>query len=248
MLKLLLSIFLIFAPFSSASAVTISLVSEDNWYPYAALKDGKISGFAVDVIQAAYAKVGITVEFTSAPYSRCLMLTKTGSALGCFNSTNDTSLGPEFLFHEVPLFRAMIGIYASAKNSKKPLKEIDLRGHRIGVTHQYTYGDQIETDKAIIREVAPSDLSNLRKLVIGRSDYSLIYTRVASYLEASYPAEFKGKIFQVGTVLDDKLFVSFSKIRPESAHYARLLDQGLLAIRADGTYKKLELKWQTPAP
>jgi polar amino acid transport system substrate-binding protein len=248
MLKLLLSFFLLCAPFSSAFAETISLVSEDSWYPYAALKDGKISGFAVDVIQAAYAKVGITVEFTSAPYSRCLMLTKTGNALGCFNSTNDTTLGPEFLFHEVPLFRAMIGIYASAKNSKKPLKAIDLRGHRIGVTHQYTYGDQIETDKAIIREVAPSDLSNLRKLVLGRSDYSLIYTRVASYLETSYPAEFKGKIFQVGTVLDDKLFVSFSKIRPESARYASLLDQGLLAIRADGTYKKLELKWQTPAP
>ena len=128
------------------------------------------------------------------------------------------------------------------------MKAIDLRGHRIGVTHQYTYGDQIENDKAIIREVAPSDISNLRKLVIGRSDYSLIYTRVASYLETSYPAEFKGKIFQVGTVLDDKLFVSFSKIRPESVRYASLLDQGLLAIRADGTYKKLELKWQTPAP
>ena len=47
---------------ASAHGETITLVREDNWYPYAALKDGKMSGLAVDVIEAAYAKMNIKVE------------------------------------------------------------------------------------------------------------------------------------------------------------------------------------------
>ncbi|MES2048935.1 MAG: transporter substrate-binding domain-containing protein [Pseudomonadota bacterium] len=222
------------------------MISEDNWYPYAALKDGKIAGFAVDVIEAAYAKMNIKVEFISAPYSRCLMLTKAGRALGCFDSLNDLTLAPDFLFHHEPLFKATIGIYATGKNPSASVSVGDLRGRTVGVTHEYTYGDEIEGDKKIVREVAPSDLSNLRKLLKGRSEFSLVYTRIVDYLEVAYADEFKGRVHQVGVAYEDKLFVSFSKARPDSQHYADLLDQGLIAIRADGTYRKLEQKWATP--
>lgn len=231
---------------SFAHAETITLVSEDNWYPYAALKDGKISGFAVDVIEAAYAKMNIKVEFIAAPYSRCLMLTKTGRALGCFDSLNDLTLAPDFLFHHEPLFKATLAIYATGKNQPAAVSVLDLRGRTVGVTHEYTYGDAIESDKKIVREVAPSDLSNLRKLLKGRSEYSLVYTRIVDYLQVAYPEEFKGKIRQVGVALEVNLYISFSKIWPDSKRYADLLDQGLIAIRADGTYKKLEQKWATP--
>ena len=233
---------------SSARAETITLVGEDNWYPYAALKNGKIRGFSVDIIEAAYAKAGIKVEFVSAPYSRCLMMAKTGQALGCFNSLNDATLTPDFIFHREPLFKATIGIYASAKGSKRTVSNPDLGGHRIGLTHEYTYGNDIENDTTIIREIAPSDLSNLRKLILGRSEYSLVYTRIADYLQNTYPTEFKGKIRQVGVVLEDQLFISFSKKWPDSRRFSDLLDQGLLAIREDGTYKKLEQKWEKASP
>lgn len=246
-IKFLLSCTLICALSTSANAETITLISEDNWYPYAALKDGKIAGFAVDVIEAAYAKMNIQVAFISAPYSRCLMLTKAGRALGCFDSLNDLTLAPDFLFHHEPLFKGTIGIYAAGKNRSTPVSVPDLRGRTVGVTHEYTYGDAIESDKKIVREIAPSDLSNLRKLLKGRSEFSLVYTRIADYLQVAYPDELKGKIRQVGVAFEDKLYVSFSKTWPGAQHYADLLDQGLIAIRADGTYKKLEQKWATPA-
>jgi polar amino acid transport system substrate-binding protein len=246
LVNLFMSCLLSCASASFAHAETITLVSEDNWYPYAALKDGKISGFAVDVIEAAYAKMNIKVEFISAPYSRCLMLTKTGRALGCFDSLNDVTLAPDFLFHHEPLFKATIGIYASSKNQLTSVNVPDLDGRIVGVTHEYTYGDAIENDKKIVREVAPSDLSNLRKLLKARSEFSLVYTRIVDYLQVAYPDEFKGKIRQVGVAFEDNLYVSFSKIWPDSKRYANLLDQGLVSIRADGTYKKLEQKWATP--
>ncbi|WP_394779856.1 substrate-binding periplasmic protein [Undibacterium sp.] len=235
--------------FSSAlvGAETVTLVGEDDWYPYSAFKDGRLQGFAVDIIDAAYAAVGIKAQFVSAPYARCLMLVRTGQATGCFDSLNDARQGAEFLFHKEPIFRAAIGIYAHNDAALQKVAVVGLKGHRVGFTHGYTYGDEVETDTQILREPAPTDISNLRKLVLGRSEYSLVYTRVVDYLSAAYPGELKDKLRQVGTVSEDRLFVSFSRSRPEAGRFADLLDKGLLAIRANGVYAGIEKKWKSPA-
>ena len=232
-------------------AETITLVGEDAWYPYSGVAQGKNRGFAVDVIRAAYAVSKIEVRFIAAPYSRCLMLVKTGQELGCFDSLKDSKLEPDFLFHKEAIFQASIDIYARtgssfAKNGK--ISGSDLHKYIIGVTHGYTYGSEFESDNRIVRESAPTDVSNLRKLLLGRSDYSLIYSRVVDYLISTYPDEFKGKIQRVANLIEDKLFVSFSRRRAESARYADALDKGLREIRANGVYAAIEKKWAKPEP
>ncbi len=246
MLRSFLLCFALLCDFALAHAETVTLVGEDDWYPYAAVKDGRLQGFAVDVIDAAYAAVGVQAQFVAAPYARCLMMARTAQATGCFDSLNDARLGPEFLFHREPIFKAVIGIYARSDAGPQKVTVAGLKGRRVGFTHGYTYGDEVETDTQIVREQAPTDISNLRKLVMGRSEYSLIYTRVVDYLSAAYPAELKDKVRQVGIVSEDKLFVSFSRSRPEAGRYAELLDKGLLAIRANGIYAGIEKKWKSP--
>lgn len=227
---------------------TITLVGEDEWYPYAAWKDGKLQGLAVDIIEAAYAAVNVKVQFKAAPYARCLMLAETGQELACFDSLKDSKLSKAFLFHEVPIFRAEIGIYAASEVDLKNLQFSALQGKHVGLTHGYTYTDEVDNDRTIQREVAPTDLSNLRKLLRQRSDFSLIYTRVFDYLISRYPDELKGKIKQVGLIGQNALYVSFSRNRADSAKYAALLDRGLRKIKKDGSYLKIEQKWKNPAP
>lgn len=229
-------------------AQSITLVGEDDWYPYSALKDGKLRGFAVEVIAAAYAAVDVEVNFKSAPYVRCLMLVETGQEIGCFDSLKDSKLSADFLFHQEPIFKAELGIYSLSGIEQSGLRASDMRGRRVGVTNGYTYSDAIDKDDSIIREQAPTDLSNLRKLLLRRSEYSLVYTRVVDHLVNRYPKELKGKIKQVGTITVDRLYVSFSKKRPEADKYAALLDQGLRKIRSNGQYAKIEQRWQNPAP
>jgi polar amino acid transport system substrate-binding protein len=229
-----------------ARADEITLIAENDWYPYSAVRHGEARGLAVDLIRAAYAEVGVVVHFKSEPYARCLQETKVGLELGCFDSLNDASLAPDFLFHKVPIFRSEIGIYTLVDKPEQAVSVAELKGHRIGVTHGYTYGNEIETDPLIVREEAPSDLANLRKLLRGRSRYSLVYTRVVDYLCAAHGAEFKGKFHQVGALSADELFVSFSKVRAEAPHYAELLDKGLKKIQANGVYARIEEKWRRP--
>jgi len=230
-----------------AATESITLIGEDDWYPYAGLQNGKLQGLAVDLIAAAYAAVNLKVEFQAAPYARCLMLVETGQALGCFDSLKDSNLSQRFLFHQVPVFEAEIGIYAPADSNASGLRAEDLRGQRLGLTHGYTYTDAIDRDPSILREEAPTDLSNLRKLLLRRSDYSLVYSRVVDYLQRRYAHEFRGKLKKVGTLTIDKLYVSFSKKRPESQRQADLLDQGLRLLKQDGSYDKIIQRWQNSA-
>ncbi len=234
-----------------SQAESITLIGEDSWYPYSAVKDGQNRGFAVDVIRAAYAAVNIDVKFIATPYSRCLMLVQSGQELGCFDSLKDARLEPDFLFHKEAIFKASVGIYARTDSPQSRVSKInvqELHKYVIGVTHGYTYGTAFENDTRITREPAPNDLSNLRKLLFGRSDYSLIYTRIADYLASTNPEEFRTKIQQVGILVEDSLYVSFSKRRPEATRYANALDQGLRQIKANGVYGSIEKKWARLAP
>lgn len=227
---------------------TIILVGEDDWYPYSAYKDGKLQGLAVDVIEAAYAAVNVKVQFKAAPYARCMMLAESGQELGCFDSVKDSKLVKTHLFHQEPIFKAEIGIYALADAKEPSIKVQDLNGKRVGVTRGYTYSDEIESNQSIWREVAPTDVSNLRKLLLNRSDYSLVYTRVVDYLVTKYPSEFKDKIRQVGSLNQIDLYISFSKLHPEAKRFTNLLDAGLYKIKKNGVYAQIEQKWRTPAP
>jgi hypothetical protein len=67
LLRLLLFILLSGNAMAAARAETITLIGEDDWYPYSGAKNGRIRGFAADIIEAAYAAAGIQVKFTSAP-------------------------------------------------------------------------------------------------------------------------------------------------------------------------------------
>lgn len=247
-LCLVTSLVISFPLHADTDVPTIILVGEDEWYPYSAYKDGKLQGLAVDVIEAAYAAVNVKVQFKTAPYARCMMLAESGQELGCFDSLKDSKLIKTHLFHQEPIFKAEIGIYALAAAKEHGIRARDLKGKHVGVTLGYTYSDEIDGDQLILREVAPTDVSNLRKLLLNRSDYSLVYTRVVDYLVSKYPAEFKDKIRQVGSLNQSDLYLSFSKHRPEAKKFANLLDVGLRKIKKNGVYAQIEQKWRTPAP
>lgn len=232
---------------SVAHAETVSLIGEDDWYPYSAKKDGKLQGFAVDIVKAAYAAAGVDLQLKTMPYARCMEVVKQGEELGCFDSADVPELRKEFVFHKQPLFNAEIAIYTLAGNEGgKPLTVADLKNKTVGITNGYTYGAELEDDASIKKDTAPSDLVNVRKLLAGRVKYSLVYTRVMDSLIASNAAEFQGKVKQVGSVTKHGLFVTFSPKKPESKRYAELLDKGLNTIRGNGVFADIEKKWQTP--
>src|SRR5499433_2311933 len=88
---LILLVLVLFAARSSAEAQTKSLVLavEDDASPWSR-PDG--SGYANDVVRAAFKAVGVAVELQVVPYARCKRMALRGEVAGCFNM----SPSPEF--------------------------------------------------------------------------------------------------------------------------------------------------------
>ena len=240
---LVLCLLLLVAALSSAVAgERLVLVAEDDWYPYSAKRNGKAEGLAVDIVRAAFAAAGVSVEFKTMPYARCMQAVKQGVELGCFDTLKDAATRDAYLFHEQPLFKATIAIYAPASFAGS-VSARQLAGHSVGLTNGYTYGDDVERNPAIRRDMAPNDLLTLRKLLAGRTEFALVYTRVADWLQLQNP-DLRGGFRQVGTLLEDGLYLSFSKAHSEAPDAVRQLNRGLAKIRANGTYARIEADWQ----
>jgi polar amino acid transport system substrate-binding protein len=196
------------------------------------------------VVRAAYAAVDVDVNFKVASFKSCLTQVQDGTELGCFNINMDEDTKARFLFPNESLFTDTGGIFdmklAGLPDNVTPQ---NLVGYRVGYTNGGIYGEFLDKAKGIHREFAMSDLSNLRKLVAGRQDYSLVSTISANYIFKSHPDYFPVLPRLVGVVSNQKMYVGFSLKRPDSKEAAALLDAGLIKIRGNGVYKKIEMEW-----
>ncbi len=229
---------------SGCGAETITIAAEDAWYPFSGMNNGKIEGYSVDVVRAAFAAVKIDVKFEPIPYARCLHLVKTGQLLGCFNTTRTSLMEPDYLWTRKPMFTITPTIYSRSDSKERDLTISDLEGKRVIVTYEYEYGEAFDTDKKIIRDESPTDVSAFRKLLAGRADYVISYGKITAYLLRNYSREFSGKIVAVGNLnIKEDVYTVFSKTYPDSARYMELYNQGFDIISKNRTLATIEKKW-----
>jgi polar amino acid transport system substrate-binding protein len=223
----------------------IRIGAEDDWSPYSSSVNGHPVGFAVDLVRAAWTAAGVDVELVPLPYARCMKEVDRGALAGCFDTLRDPMLEAKYRWHQLPLFRARIGIYGRTANgpASADLSIANLRGKRIGTTHGYDYGAAFDGDSSLLRDVAPSDLSSLRKLVAGRVDYALVFDRVATAIARANPE--LGKNFSLqGILVEPSLYISFSRGFPDIDRLVSLFDQGLAKVRKSGEYAAIEARWR----
>lgn len=228
---------------ASVAATKLRIGAEDDWRPYAYVQAGQPTGFAVELVRAAWSAAGVDVELVPLPYARCMREVESGKLAGCFDTLRDARTEDKYLWHKYHLFRARIGIYGRSDGPADPVNVQALRGKRVGVTNGYDYGTAFDGDPAMLRDVAASDLTSLRKLVAGRVDYALVYDRVATEIAANNPT--LGRSFRLrGVLLEPSLYLSFSKKYPNVEPLIAKFDAGLDAIRKNGEYARIEARWR----
>ena len=242
LLNVVLSLVLIAGLPVQASEV-ITLGAEDAWYPYSGIVDKEARGFTVDLVEAAFAAVGVKTRFVPLPYARCTQEAKRGQLLGCFNTARSAIVEADFLWHKKPMFFAKVQIY-SRTGTQRNASINDLTGKRVAVTNGYEYGDAFDSSTKVTRDVSPNDVSSLRKLALGRVDYALVFDRVGSMLIKQHAGELAGKVGPAGDLEKLALYIAFSKTFPESKRFIDLFDRGLDIISQNGRLRDIEKRWE----
>jgi polar amino acid transport system substrate-binding protein len=232
-------------------AQQLVIAVEDDAAPWSQ-KNG--TGYANDIVRAAFKAVKQDITLQIVPYSRCKEMAIDGKTPACFNMSGIDN--PEFkgkiVFPKIPLFYCTIDYFAKNENVSKIRNQQNLKkGTVVGTVIGYEYPlvlDQLRKKGIIVLEESESEITNLKKLALGRIDYALIVhneTKPAQLLLAKAKVNNKVRIaFNCGK---QKVYIGFSTTHPKGKIALKKFDEGMQIISNNGTLKKITEKWQNLA-
>jgi polar amino acid transport system substrate-binding protein len=228
---------------SASWAETVTIGAEDDWAPYCSKVGNEAQGFAVDIVRESFKAAGVDVKFSVVPYARCMAETKDGALAGCFDAARNNALEKDYLWHAKPLFYGPVNIYALTDSKESGLKTKDLEGKKVGVTNNYEYGDEFDSNKKVLRDVANKDEQGFNKLLNKQIPYMVAYEKPANSIFKANK-NFQGKFKVIGQTANPALYIAFSKKNPDGAKFLPLFNKGFEAIQKNGKYKEIETKWK----
>lgn len=229
---------------------SIEIMVEDAADPFSKA-DG--TGYANDLVTAAFAAAGVDVKFNVVPYARCKKMTFDGFAIACMNMSWDQKFSGKIIFSDLPLFSVTPTYYESIQHPLRVKNETELgKGIVIGVVHDYEYPRTVmqTQSRGATFDHARSEQGNLKKLVAGRVNTALVMNNELD--PENFPIE-DGDIRQQVRVAfhsasTQHSYIGFSALHPKGLWALEKFNQGMKIINTNKEFKKhLKEKWKKSA-
>lgn len=224
---------------TSISATPFIIGAEDDWAPYSFMseKTSQIDGLTPSIVKAAFEAEGIEIIIRPLPYARCMLYSRTGKILGCFNAAITKQNKNQYFWHKTPLFEEELAIFALSSEHRRNVSISDLKGSKVGITIGYDYPSNFMKDPTISRFQAKSDSQIIEMLVRNRVNFILM-ANLPGHLKI-HKKKLDGKVVKVGVISKDAIWVAFSRQHSQGESMARRFEDGLRKIQNNGTYSLL---------
>jgi len=240
-LMLVLKTLVLLAVFLYAGNVTaepITVVFEE-WPPYEFTSNGAVIGTDAEIIKEAAKRLGITLKFSSVPWTRALKSVTNGTAEAIISiSKNQERLG--FLVYPKTQLNAERKVFFTLKDSKLTIKKFsDLQGLTVGVVRGNSYGKDFDAQTGFKKYETPDQETILKMLVAKRFDAA-----ITSDLVGFDVARKLGVANQITShpfiVLEAPLYIAFSKAKgPLANDLADKFSKMLAQLKAEGFIDKI---------
>ena len=215
-----------------AQGETLRICNTD-WPPYASLKDGRIQGITVDILEEAARRSGDQFIFTQMPWKRCLLKVKENE----FHAAADSTNRPGYLYG--PTVTAVFAQNAwvrvnSRLQSYNGLETLEEK--QVGLVSGYVYPDYITKNERISVDYVNLDETNLKKLAMGRVDMAISDLVNSQVIADRFGLEIRPLVPVVSVNL---LYPVFGPAFPDQQ--ARI-DQALASMQQDGTMDRIYLR------
>lgn len=218
-------------------------ISTGHWPPYL---DQSMpgDGFLAQIIREAFQNEDIEVEFSFLPWSRALAMVEAGRyAVSAVWSCTE-SRSREFVY-SAPILPYQYVFYYRTEDTFDWVDFDDLRGKKIGLTQDYSYGDTLgDAIKSglINADVTTSDIANFKKLLIGRIDLFPMdpvvgEAMIENWLGSRAPLlSFHPKPLRIAFY-----HLLFDKDDSKASELRRAFNRGLGELRESGRYETIIL-------
>jgi len=211
---------------------TVSLASLE-WPPYIgqALPN---KGYVAQIAVEAFARAGYEVNIVFLPWNRAVKETLQGKHDAYFPEYASDEVAQQFLF-SYPFPGGPLGFF-KRKGAPIVFRSLeDLKLYRIGVVRGYVNAPEFDAADYLTKDMAPDDLSNLKKLIGKHIDLAVADKFVGFYLLKNQWPEQKDAVEFVEPPLESKdLFVCFPKSTPGSQELHKAFNLGLQRLKQDG--------------
>jgi ABC-type amino acid transport substrate-binding protein len=234
----------------TAFSAPLPIAVEDDAAPWSQ-KDG--TGFANEVVGAAFKAVGVEVELKVVPYARCKEMAIKGKAAACLSMAWLPEFAGKIVFAEKPLFTCYADYITGSRKPLMATQEKNIpKGTVVGIVRGFEYPPSVqELNKKgiVVFEESESDELNLKKLVAGRIDTALIVNvndmnPVELLLQKAGVTGQVKRSFRSGI---NRSFIGFSTKHPQGMAALEKFNKGYRVILDNGTRRKIERKWRERA-
>ena len=218
-------------------AQKISLVA-NTWPPYvdSALPD---DGLAMKIVKTVLKRAGYNVKVRIERWDKALA----GSELGVYELVGavwKTKERQDKLLYSHSYLTNNIVLVTQSENPMKFKSLNDLQGLLIGVLKDYEYNDKFMKDPRILKFQANRLTQNLISVQQGKLDAAVADRRLALYELKHFMGNNRSDFrFLAKALSSRKLYVAAPKENAESKNLIAKFNQGLAAIKKDGTYQKI---------
>lgn len=227
-------------PCSAADEKTITAASNE-WPPFVNNKDTENKGLSIEIIIAAYATQGYTVEMDIVPWARAMAHLKKGK-IDIIPNTWMTEERKGFLKFSEPYAVNEI-VFIKTEDDPFEFEGLEsLTGKKIGTARGYGYGDLFMNATNFKREESKDLETNLKKLTHPkkRVDLTLADKIVAQYLVTTTAPGLADKIAYTESALSSNpLYITSGLANPRYKEIIAAFNKGLAEIKANGTYAKI---------
>ncbi len=229
--------------FISSHCVAESLVlGGPPWPPF--LLEGENSGFAEEVVIAAFAEQGVTVKVAIKPWARVLAEAEAeagpiGGLVGLWFSQERE----KHFVYSSPYYINEIVVVSHARRTFRFRGLDDLEGHKVGVRNRGFYGHAFAKADNFEKISVSLDLSILRMVQYERIDAGVGDRLIFSSLIDNEP-ELQGKLtMHSEPIAMLPLHVGISRKLSRHRQLVEKFNQGLQRIRDNGELQRIYGKW-----
>jgi ABC-type amino acid transport substrate-binding protein len=225
---------------------TLTIMVEDAAAPWSN-SDG--TGYANDVVVAAFKEMAVEARLNVVPYSRCKYMVLSGQVAACFNMSWQPEFQGKIKLAARPIFKVSNDVFESIKAPlpKPPDGECVLPPNTaVGVTRDYEYSAQVMALKAsgVVFQNSLSDLTSLQKLVAQRFQAAVIMSNDVEVrnqkAKQSGTENMVRFAFNCGEVNST---IGFSLAHPDGLRALEMYDEGYRRIEANGVLEEIHRRW-----
>lgn len=238
--KICIAIFILLLGMKSGSAFAGNTVylSSLEWPPYVG-KHLPDNGTSAEIVRKAFAVMGYDLKVLFLPWKRTMRMAENDfQVVGYFPEYYSQERAEKYIFSS-SYGCSPVSLLERVKSPVDWATVDDLAGLRVGFVAGYVNTPELDTAVAngtIRPDYAPTDKSNIMKVVKGRIDCAVVDPLVFSYLAVTDPevkkysdtVQIEPRAFGV-----NELYVAFSK-DDKGRFFSKILNEGLKKIGVGG--------------